>query len=83
MSSLILTFFRLSFTIENMGRPKKEKTLLMNRPLRIMLTAEQDDLIRRAAELEGLDMTAWARPLLLQAANERVARQAGEKKRRK
>lgn len=52
----------------------------MNRPLRIMLTADQDELIRRAAELEGLDMTAWARPLLLQAASERVAE---ERKRRK
>jgi uncharacterized protein (DUF1778 family) len=38
-----------------------------------MLTAEQDDLIRRAAELEGLDMTAWARPILLEAAKRRAA----------
>ncbi len=40
----------------------------MNKPLRIMLTAKQDELIRQAAELVGIDMTAWARPILLEAA---------------
>jgi hypothetical protein len=40
----------------------------MDIPLRIMLTAEQRKLIRQAAERAGLDMTAWARPILLQAA---------------
>jgi uncharacterized protein (DUF1778 family) len=56
------------------GRPPKEKALLMNIPLRIMLTADQRELIERAAQLEGLDMTAWARPILLASAQERVAR---------
>jgi hypothetical protein len=78
-----LTLFWIIFTIESMGRPLKEKSQLMNRPLRIMLTAEQDELIRRAAELDGLDMTAWARPLLLQTARERVGKAKSEKKRSK
>lgn len=65
-----------------MGRPKKDKALLMNRPLRIMLTADQDELIRRAAELEGVDMTAWARPLLLRMAQERVSQATARKTRR-
>ncbi len=55
-----------------MGRPAKEKNLLMNRPLRIMLTAAQDEMIRRAAAVEGLDLTAWVRPVLLTAARQRV-----------
>lgn len=67
------------FYHENMARPRKEKSLLMNIPLRIMLTAGQRELIGRAAEVEGLDMTAWARPILLQAARARVA--AGTKRR--
>ena len=46
----------------------------MKFPLRIMLTADQDRLIRRAAELERVDLTAWARPILLQAARKRVGR---------
>lgn len=66
-----------------MARPKKDKALLMNRYMRIMLTAEQDGLIRRAAELEGVDLTAWVRPTLVNAARERIARDEAEKKRRK
>jgi uncharacterized protein (DUF1778 family) len=57
-----------------MGRPPKDKSLLMNIPLRIMLTADQKNLIEEAAKLDGLDMTAWARPLLLKAAERAVAR---------
>ncbi len=57
-----------------MGRPRKDERLLLNRPLRVMLTAEQDDLIRQAAKLEGMDVAAWARPLLTEAARERVAK---------
>lgn len=60
------------FYSQNMARPKKEKSLLMNRSIRLMLTADQEKLIHQAAELEGLDMTAWARPILLQAARERL-----------
>ena len=60
------------------GRPPKDKFLLMNIPLRIMLTADQKELIEAAAKAEGLDMTAWARPILLQA-----AKSAGEKNRNK
>jgi hypothetical protein len=56
------------------GRPPKDKNLLMNVPLRVMLTAEQKALIEEAARLDQQDMTAWARPILLQAARERVAR---------
>jgi uncharacterized protein (DUF1778 family) len=64
-----------------MGRPPKDKRLLMNVPLRIMLTTDQKDLIEQAAAAEGLDMTAWARPILLRAAQEKV--KSGGKSRQK
>jgi uncharacterized protein (DUF1778 family) len=61
-----------------MGRPPKDKSLLMNIPLRIMLTADQRELIETAAKLDGADMTAWARPILLEAARRRVQQQNGK-----
>ena len=63
-----------------MGRPRKDERLLLNRPLRLMLTAEQDALIRQAAEQEGVDMTAWARPILLEAALKQLAAKAERKR---
>ena len=54
------------------GRPPKDKRQLKSIPLRIMLTVEQRELIEQAASAEGLDMTAWARPILLQAAKEKA-----------
>jgi len=72
MSRVVLTFLGLFFTIKSMGRPKKEKSLLMNVPLRIMLTAEQKSLIEEAAKLDQADMTAWSRPILIRAAHDRI-----------
>jgi len=66
-----------------MARPKKDEQLLKNIPLRIMLTADQSELIRQASALEGSDMTAWARPILLQAAQERVAKECQTRTRKK
>ncbi len=54
------------------GRPTKEPGQKMDVPLRIMLTAEQSQLIREAAGEQ--DVSTWARPILLQAARERTAR---------
>jgi uncharacterized protein (DUF1778 family) len=42
--------------------------------LRIPVTAEQKRLIQEAARLDETDMAAWVRPLLVQAAQERVAK---------
>jgi uncharacterized protein (DUF1778 family) len=56
------------------GRPPKEKRLLMTAPLRIMLTADQKDLIERAAQTKQLEVAAWARPILLQAAQEVISK---------
>lgn len=65
-----------------MARPKKDATLLKNIPLRIMLTADQRELIERAAITDGMDMTAWARPILIQAARERVEGTPGQKRKK-
>jgi len=44
-----------------LGQPGEK----MDVPLRMMLTASQDELIRKAA---GGDVSGWARPILLEAA---------------
>jgi uncharacterized protein (DUF1778 family) len=62
------------------GRPTKEPGQKMDVPLRIMLTAEQSQLIREAAARQGSDVSAWARPILLDAA--RATEDAPAKKRR-
>jgi uncharacterized protein (DUF1778 family) len=62
-----------------MARPPKDKRLLMNVPLRIMLTAEQKRLIDHAASLEGSDVAAWLRPLLIRAARDRIEREKRSK----
>jgi uncharacterized protein (DUF1778 family) len=56
-----------------MARPKKDKSDLKSIPLRIMLTADQRELIEGAATAVGLDMTAWARPLLVESARIQLA----------
>lgn len=72
-----LPFPAIFFTMRTtMARPKKDAKLLMNIPLRIMLTADQRKLIEQAARTEGVDMTAWARPVLLKAAKQTVASEA-------
>ena len=60
------------------GRPTKEPGEKMDIPLRIMLTASQDELIRRAA---AGDVSAWARPILLAAAREQVDKTSRKKTR--
>jgi hypothetical protein len=66
-----------------MGRPRKSGDLLMNVPLRIMLTTEQKGMIDEAARLEGLDTSTWARPILLGAARLTLAKSQTGKKQKK
>ncbi|MGD0898552.1 MAG: hypothetical protein ABR915_11995 [Thermoguttaceae bacterium] len=40
----------------------------MDKDFRIPVTAEQRELVNRAAETAGKDMAAWAREILLKAA---------------
>jgi hypothetical protein len=46
----------------------------MDKDLRIPVTAEQRETVHRAAQAAGLDMAAWARPILLEAAKRQLKR---------
>jgi hypothetical protein len=59
------------------GRPTKEPGERMDVPLKIMLTSSQDALIRQAA---GGDVSGWARPILLQAAKDHIAKPGQKRK---
>lgn len=50
------------------GRKPKADADRKDDQLRIPLTASQKELIREVAELAGVDMTAWARTVLLETA---------------
>lgn len=63
-----------------MARPLKDKALLKRIPLRIMLTADQRELIEKAAKDRQLEMSAWARPILLEAAQHAVDERDRRKK---
>jgi hypothetical protein len=49
------------------GRPKKDKTARRATDVRIRVTDEERERFRKAAEAKGLDFSAWARMLLLEA----------------
>ena len=48
----------------------------MDVDLRIPLTAEQKQLVAEAANLDQSDVATWVRPIIVQAARERVAKKA-------
>jgi hypothetical protein len=57
-----------------MPRPRKKVNQRKDDDLRIPMTASQKQLIKTAAEVLSLDMAAWARPLLLRAAEDVLAK---------
>jgi hypothetical protein len=61
-------------TIKGMARPRKDKSERKDYDLRIPLTGDQKELIAEVARLEGIDMAAWARPILIAAAKAIVSR---------
>lgn len=61
------------------GRPTKEPGQKMTVPLKIMLTPEQNELIRKAA---GGDVSAWARPILLETAKHQMGQNKGNNRQR-
>jgi hypothetical protein len=58
---------------KRMGRPPKNKAERKSVDLRIPITEEQKAQIVQAAAAAGLDMAAWARPVLLAAASQQNA----------
>jgi hypothetical protein len=57
-----------------MARPPKDARLRKDVDLRIPLTVEQKRLIVEAAALVESDVATWLRPIILQAASEKVAK---------
>jgi uncharacterized protein (DUF1778 family) len=62
-----------------MTRPTKEPKARMDSPLMVMVTAEQKALIQQAAITAGSEMSAWIRPILLNAAKREIAKSKGGK----
>ena len=56
-----------------MPRPKKKPETVMNKDIRIPVTAGQKERLKQAAEAHGTDLTVWARPILLKAADRLLA----------
>lgn len=50
------------------GRPPKSKEERKDVDLRIPVTADQKELVAEAARKAGEDLAAWARPILIDAA---------------
>jgi uncharacterized protein (DUF1778 family) len=57
-----------------MARPKAERT--QTAALRIRLFPEQEELIRQAAELAGISISAWIRERLIRAARREIGQAA-------
>jgi|GEM_PF-1064604 len=57
-----------------MARPKADKT--QTAALRLRLLEEHEELIRQAAELAGISVSAWMRERLIRAARREIG-QAG------
>lgn len=57
-----------------MARPKADKT--HSAALRIRLLPEQEELIRQAAELAGISISAWIRERLIRAARREIGQAA-------
>lgn len=58
----------------DMARPKADKT--QDAALRLRLLSEHQELIRQAAELAGLSISAWMRERLIRAARREIAQGA-------
>ena len=61
-----------------MARPPKKPELRMDKNVIINVTTEQRATINAGAAAAGRDMSAWARPILLQAAKRELAKHETE-----
>jgi hypothetical protein len=59
--------------IYGMARPHKDPSDRKSVDVRIPLTEEQKKLVTEAADSEQADVAAWARPILLHAAQNKLA----------
>ncbi len=66
------------YEVRGMARPPKDPSERKDFDLRIPVTADQKELILQAAKLEGADMAAWVRPILLEAAEQLLFKRKAE-----
>jgi len=59
-----------------MARPPKDPSERKSVDLRIPLTEDQKKLVAKAASADQADVAAWVRPIVLLAAQKRLAKQA-------
>src|SRR5258707_950976 len=64
--------YNKSMSKKRTGRPPKNKAERKDVDLRIPVTAEQKELVVQAARIEGADMAAWVRPIVILAAEKLV-----------
>jgi hypothetical protein len=69
---LVVKLFITLATISCMARPRKDERERKSVDLRIPLSESQKELLVEAARAAGVDTATWARPILIQAANDRL-----------
>jgi uncharacterized protein (DUF1778 family) len=55
-----------------MARPPKDPSEIKSVDIRVPLTVDQKKLIFRAAAVDGTDVATWLRPILIQAAHQKL-----------
>jgi hypothetical protein len=70
-----LTFYFFIITITGMARPRKEPGTARDKLMQIRVKAQEYESFREAADLSGLDLSAWVRQQLL-LASRRIARKS-------
>jgi hypothetical protein len=76
LAVVFLKYFSYNKSMTNKrGRPPKDAGERKDVDLRIPVSQEQKERIMQAVALEGVDMAAWARPILLKAAENRLRKQ--------
>jgi hypothetical protein len=75
----LLTFSEKVGYNTHMARPRKFGRLLMNTDLRIPMTSEQKQVIDDATSDEPEGKAAWARAILIRAAQEKIAKRESDR----
>ncbi len=63
-------------TITGMARPKKEPGTARDKLMQVRVKPQEYDTFKEAADVSGLDLSAWVRQQLLQATRKAVRKYA-------
>lgn len=66
----VATYTGMEAVTRRRGRPRKEDAGRKDDVIRFRVTDEQRDLIQAAADARGVDLSAWIRELVLNAASD-------------